>query len=287
MARKIVSWALIILGGIFLLLSVAGILAIWIYNTPLTSAATNQLTDIDAQLAQAQTTLASSEKELQRALRIVDATQAALEKLTQQSNSADNLLDTIQSTLDDRLLPELKTTRTRIDSARTTLQNLQSVLAGIKGFVPGVDLGIPDKLLSDLISSANSLGAEITNVEALGKQASLFVGDTSYLLGGDLTGTRDSLQSFLSSIQEYETKVAGWRGQVATLLEGAPRWIDQTSIALTIFLLWFGLSQFGLILHGQALRRGADPLWGVRRTKVEVQIDGVSRERTSKSLEQE
>jgi len=287
MARKIVSWALIILGGIFLLLSVAGIIAIWIYNTPLTSAATTQLTDIDSQLAQAQTTLASSEKELQRALRIVDATQSALEKLTQQSNSADNLLDTIQSTLDDRLLPELKTTRTRIDSARTTLQSLQSVLAGIRSFVPGVDLAIPDKLLSDLIASANSIGAEITNVEALGKQASLFVSDTSYLLGGDLTSTRDSLQSFLSSIQEYETKVTNWREQVAMLTEGTPRWIDQASIALTIFLIWFGLSQFGLILHGQALRRGVDPLWGIRRTKVNVKTDGVSSERINKSLEQE
>jgi hypothetical protein len=284
MARKIVSWVLIILGGIFLLLSVAGIIAIWIYNTPLTSAATTQLTDIDSQLAQAQTTLASSEKELQRALRIVDATQTALEKLTQQSNSADSLLDNIQSTLDDRLLPELKTTRTRIDSARTTLQSLQSVLAGIKGFVPGVDLGIPNKLLTDLIASANSLDAEITNMEALGKQASLFVGDTSYLLGGDLTSTRDSLQGFLTSIQDYETKVTSWRQQVATLTEGAPRWIDQASIALTIFLFWFGISQFGLVLHGQAMRRGVNPLWGIRRTKVEVKTDGVIRE---ESLERE
>ena len=287
MARKIVSWALIILGGIFLLLSVAGVLAIWIYKTPLTSQATGQLKDIDGELAQAQTTLASSEKELQRALRIVDATQTALEKLTQQSNSTDNFLDNIQSTLDDRLLPELKTTRSRIDSARLTLQNLQSVLAGIKGFVPGVDLGIPDKLLSDLIASANSLDAEINNMEILGKQASLFVGDTSYLLGGDLTSTRESLQNFLSSIQQYETKVTGWREQVATLTEGAPRWINQASIALTIFLLWFGISQFGLILHGQALRRGVNPFWGVRRTKVDVQTDGVSREATNKSLEQE
>lgn len=284
MARKIVSWALIVLGGIFLLLSIAGILAIWIYNKPLTQEATSQLKDIDGELAQAQITLGSSEKELQRALRFVDATQAALEKLKQQSSSADNLLDTIQSTLDDKLLPELKTTRTRIDSARLTLQNLQSVLAGIKGFVPGVDLSIPDKLLSDLIASANSLDAEITNVETLGKQASLFVSDSSYLLGGDLTSTRDSLQNFLSAIQEYETKVTNWRKQVATLTEGAPRWIDQASIGLTIFLLWFGLSQFGLILHGQSMRRGADPLWGIRRTKVNVQTDGVTRE---ESLEQE
>lgn len=285
MGRKIFSWTLIVLGGIFLLLSVAGIVAIWVYKGPLTREATSQLKEIDVELAQAQATLVSSEKELERALRIVDATQTALEKLTQQSNSADNLLDTIQSTLDDRLLPELKTTRNRIDSARLTLEQLQSVLAGIGGFIPGVDLSIPDKLLADLISSANSLNAEITNVEALATQASLFVSDTSYLLGGDLTETRKSLQTFLSSIQDYQTKVTGWREQVSSLNEGTPRWINQASIALTIFLLWFGLSQFGLILHGLSMRRGGDPLLVLRRTKVEVKRDGVIREESSESLD--
>jgi hypothetical protein len=90
------------------------------------------------------------------------------------------------------------------------------------------------------------------------------VSDTSYLLGGDLTETRDSLQSFLTAIQEYEQKVTGWREQVAQLSDGAPRWIDQASIGLTIFLAWFALSQFGMILHGLSLQYGDNPLWLLR-----------------------
>jgi hypothetical protein len=280
MARKIVSWTLLILGGIFLLLSVAGIIAIWVYNTPLTNEATRQLRNIDVQLVQAQTTLATSENELARALRIVDSAQTALDKLALQTNSAGNLLDTIQSTLDSKMLPELKTTRDRITSARGALQQLQSLLAGVEGFIPGVDLSAPDKILADLISSANSLDAEIANVETLGKQASLFVSDTSFLLGGDLTETRDTLQNFLTAIQDYEVKVTGWREQVATLIAGAPRWIDQASVALTIFLLWFGISQFGLILHGLNMRQGGDPLRVLRRTRVEVRTDGIIKEET-------
>lgn len=286
MARKIISWLLITLGGLFLVLSVAGIIAIWVYKTPLTHEVTGQLKGIDNQLAQAQTTLASSEKELERALRIVDSAQAALDKLKHQTNSAGNLLDTIQSTLDDKLLPELKTTRGRIVSARAALTQLQSLLAGIKSFVPGVDLSAPDKVLSDLVSSASSLDSEISNVETLANQASQFVSDTSYLLGGDLTETRDSLQSFVSAIQDYQTKVTHWREQVANLTEGAPRWINEASIALTFFLLWFGLSQFGLLLHGLSMQRGEDPLRALRRTKVEVKRDGVIREEAIESPEQ-
>src|SRR6266498_350772 len=286
MARKIISWLLIILGGLFLVLSVTGIIAIWVYNTPLTREVTGRLKGIDNELVQAQTTLASSEKELERALRIVDAAQTALDKLKQQTNSAGNLLDTIQSTLDDKLLPELKTTRGRIVSARAALTQLQSLLAGLKGFIPGVDLSAPDKILSDLVSSASSLDSEISNVETLANQASQFVSDTSYLLGGDLTETRDSLQNFVSAIRDYQTKVTGWREQVANLTEGAPRWINEASIALTIFLLWFGLSQFGLLLHGVSMRRGEDPLRVLRRTKVEVRTDGVIKEATTDSSKQ-
>lgn len=275
MAQKIFSWTLIILGGIFLLLSVAGIIAVWFYNEPLTREANGRLREIDLELGQAEATLISSEKELERALGIVDATQTTLEKLTQQTDSADILLDSIQSTLDDRLLPELKTTRSRIDSARATLENLQSVISGVSNFIPGVDLGVPDKLLTDLIASARSLDVEIANVEILANQASVFVGDTSYLLGGDLTETRKSLETFLSSIQGYQQKVARWREQVGDLITGTPKWIDRASITLTIFLLWFGLSQFGLILHGLSVRRGADPLLVLRRRKVDVRTDGV------------
>jgi hypothetical protein len=265
MARKFFSGILIVLSAIFLVLSIAGIGAIWFYNEPLTRQAAGQLKEIDIELAQAQATLQSSQKELERALRIVDDTQAALEKLTQQSNSSGSLLDNIQSTLDDKLLPELKTTRQRINSARTALESLQSVLGGVSGFVPSVDLSAPGKILTDLIASAKGLDSDISDVEKIAQQASTFVSDTSYLLGGDLTETRDSLQNFLSAIKAYEDKVTRWREQVTTLNDGMPRWIDQASIILTIFLVWFGLSQFGLLLHGLSIQRGGDPFVMLRR----------------------
>lgn len=274
MARKILAWMLIVLSGIFLFASIAGIVAVWVYNEPLTSDAITELKGVDVQLAEAQATLTNSEKELERALRIVDATQSALDKLMNQTNSADNLLDTIQNTLDDRLLPELKTTRDRINSARFTLQQLQTLLSGLQGVIPGVNLSAPDKILADLISSANSLDAEITSIEALGQQASLFVSDTSFLLGGDLTSTRDSLEMFLTAIQDYEIQVADWREQVTYLLDNTAKWIDQASIGLTVFFIWFGISQFGLLLHGLHLLRGGDPFLVLRQRKIEVHTDG-------------
>ena len=265
MIRRIFAAILILLSAILLVSSIVGIVAIWYYNEPLTREVTGQLKAVDGELGLAQATLKSSEEELERALRIVDSTQEALEKLTDQTESAESLFDRIQGTLDDRLLPELKTTRNRINEARTTLENLQAILAGVSSFIPGVDLNIPTTTLTDLIASAESIDTEIANMEVLATQASTFVADTGYLLGGDLTQTRESLQNFLSAIQDYEKKVARWREQGAHVLANAPKWIDQASIILTIFLVWFGFSQFSLLLYGVALQRGMDPLMAVRR----------------------
>lgn len=264
MVRRIFAGILILLSAVLLVLSIVGIGAIWYYNEPLTREVTGQLKAVDGELGLAQATLQSSEKELERALRIVDSTQEALEKLTDQTESADSLFDRIQGTLDDRLLPELKTTRNRINEARTTLENLQTILASVSSFIPGVDLNIPTTTLTDLIASAESIDTEIANMEVLATQASTFVADTGYLLGGDLTQTRESLQNFLSAIQDYEKKVGRWREQGADVLANTPKWIDQASIILTVFLVWFGLSQFSLLLHGIAMQRGANPLLAVR-----------------------
>ncbi len=278
MARKFFSWLLIILSGLFLLLSVAGIVAIWVYRQPLTDQAMTQLKSVDSQLAQAQTTLDSSQKELERALRIVDNAQAALDKIKKQTNSAGNLMETIQGTLNNKLLPDLKATHGRILSARNTLTQFQSFLAGIKNFVPGLDLSAPDKTLSDLVASANALDSDIANAETLATQASQFLGDTAYLFNGDLTETRDSLQNFISSIAIYQAKIAGWRKETAALTAGAPGWINEAAIGLTVFLFWFGISQIGLLLHGLSLLRGENPFRVLRRTKIDVRTDGITRE---------
>ena len=271
MVRKIFSGIFIVLGAVFFTLSIVGIGAAWYYNEPLTREAVSRLTDINTELSQAQVGLQSSQMELERALRIVDATEEALEKLSDQSSGAKGLLGNIQSSLDDRLLPELKTTRQRLVAARDTLETLRNTLEGFSSLF-SLDLNMPDKVLTDLIDSANSLDTEIANMEGIARQASTFVNDSSFLLGGDMTQTRKSLEDFLVATQEYEKKVTDWRKQVADLIEKTPKWIDQASIILTIFLLWFGVSQFGLVLHGLAMQRGDNPLAVLRRRQVSVMV---------------
>ncbi|MFN3491436.1 MAG: hypothetical protein ACK40V_04360 [Anaerolineales bacterium] len=260
MARKILTYTLIGLSALFLILSLVGIILAWAYNTPLTEKATTQLTDIDSQLSQIQTDLRSAKDEVERALRIIQSAEEALASLTQQSKSAKQVLEEVDETLNEQLIPNLETTRIQISQVRQVLENLRASIEQLNA-LPFVNLQTPaDELLANIISGVDSLDSEIENVQILAEQASVFISDTSYLLGGDFESTKQNLQNLLQALQGYDTQLSGWRGQVKTLIESTPRWIDNASISLTFFLLWFALSQFGLLLHGLSLKLGEDPL---------------------------
>jgi hypothetical protein len=265
MARKIFSGSLIGISSILLILSVIGIISAWVYNAPLKREATARLNEIDTELAQTQTALRDAKTELERTLRIVETSEKTLSALKDELAQAKTLFGVVNGTLDEKVLPGLKSTRAQVEQVKGTLQDLRDKLRQINS-IPFVNLNLPgDQLLADWIKVADSIDTQITGVEDLVKQASTFVSDASYLMGGDLTETKTNLQNFLIVVNEYDQKVTGWRAQVATLTSSLPGWIDRASIILTVFLLWFGFSQFGLVLHGLNLWKGGNPLAVLRK----------------------
>jgi hypothetical protein len=188
---------------------------------------------------------------------MVDSTEQALNKFTQ--NDPEAFFENVQTTLDDGLIPELETAKDRLIAARDTLEKLRVTLFGLN-VLPFIQINIPDQTLTDLIESADSLQTQIEDVGGLAEEASVLLADASNLLGGDLTETRASLQSFLIAVTEYQTKVTEWRTQIADLTDSLPTWIDRASVGLTIFLLWFALSQFSLFLQGRMILRGEYPV---------------------------
>jgi hypothetical protein len=267
MGRKIWSGTLMTLSAVFLVLSLIGISAAWVYNTPLTTETTRRLQEINSELTQAQSALTNAQGELERALRIVEAAETALAALSKQTAQAQDILGGVKGTIDDKLLPGLKTSREKVDQVKGMVESLRGTLDTINN-LPLVDLNLPgDEMLTNIIAAADSLDAEIANVEDIASQASTFVGDTSYLMGGDLSETKTSLTNLLTVIREYNGKVTGWQEQIAVWEQSLPGWIDKACISLTAFLLWFAFSQAGLFLIGLTAWKGGDPFAVLHKTR--------------------
>ncbi|MBN8655768.1 MAG: hypothetical protein J0M11_08530 [Anaerolineae bacterium] len=260
MKRKIAAGILIGLGSLIFLASLVGMVLAWVYNEPLTLEATTRLEEVETQLSQIQIDLRKAKSEVERALRIIQSAEDALLSLTQQTADAKEVLEQVNQTLDDELIPGLDSTRTRISEVRTVLEDLRGSLEQLNS-LPFIELNVPgDELLSNLISEVDSLDSEIANVQDLAQRASVFISDTSYLLGGDFQSTKKNLQDLLEVLEGYDGKLTGWLDQVAMLKESAPGWIDNASISLTVVLFWFAFSQLGLILHGLSIWHGENPL---------------------------
>jgi len=260
MARKILGGTLIILSLSLLILSLIGVGGIWYYKKPLTAGSVVKLTEFERQLGQAQTALQNAQGELVRALRFVDSAEKALESLSEQTTMAKEFLDTVTGVLDKTIKPSLATSREKIDEAQKTMDDLRAAVQALNQ-IPFVNIQVPDQgILSSFTEVMDSFESEIARIEEIADQASTFLGDTSYLMGGDLQETRGNIKELQTVVDEYEAKIGDWREQVAEVIDSLPRWINRVSITLTIFLLWFSFSQFGLVLHGLNIYRGGNPL---------------------------
>lgn len=265
MLRKILTGIWLVLCGSLFVLSFIGIGTIWKYKAPLTTAVTARLTEIDAELGMAQTALQNAQGELKRALRFVDTAEETLANFSEQTAVARDFLNTVTEMLDETIKPSLATSKEKIDEAQQTMDDLRASIEALNR-IPFVDLAVPDDgILSSFTEIIDSLEGEITRVEQIADQASTFMEDNSSLLGGDLNETRTNIQELQTVVTEYGGRIDTWRGQLARLKTKSPDWIQRTAIALTIFLLWFALSQFGLFLHGLAVWRGEQPLAVLRR----------------------
>ena len=234
MTRKILIGALIVLSSTFLILSILGIALAWIYNEPVTRESTSRVQEVDSQLTQIQTDLRNAKAEVERALRIIQSAEDALASLTQQTTDAKTLLEDVNATLDDKLIPGLEATRTNITEVRNTLEDLRATLKQINE-LPFVNLSIPgDELLLSIIDQVDALDGEIVNVQDLAQRASTFINDTSYLLGGDFNETKQKLEDLVLVLAEYDQKVTDWRGQIADVLESLNSFLIRIYIAVTI-----------------------------------------------------
>jgi hypothetical protein len=259
MARKILSGIWLALCGALFVLSLIGIVTVWRYKKPLTDAVAARLDELDTELARAQTALQNAQVELERALRFVDSAEDALESFSEQAAVAREFLDTVTEVMDETIKPSLTTSRNKIDEAQQTMDDLRASIQALNR-IPFVNLTVPDdELLSSFVEIIDLLEGEVVRVDEIADQASTFMNDTSYLMGGDLSETRENIQDMQAVIDDYEGRVGIWRGQVASLEGRSPGWIHRTAIWLTVFLAWFALSQFGLILHGLEAYRGENP----------------------------
>ena len=159
---RITGLVLVILSCIFFVLSVGGLIGIWVYNTPLTEEALSTIETTSTDLAGAAQAIESSKAELISAGAQLDLLQAILETLGVNAAEDLNRLADIVNRVEDTLSPVLDSVSSGINTLRESLLTIKDTLETLNE-LPLVNIQIPG--IEAIEEGANQLGSLQTQIE--------------------------------------------------------------------------------------------------------------------------
>jgi len=255
-----VALAFLILSVVFFVAGFAGLIAIWAGNQPLTEELLAQIETIDSDLEQAEITFTETRLELEATQQQIDLIQSVIAAVGIDSQENVEILTDIVQSFDDRLTPLIDTVSGGVGKLSEAFLALKNIVEKLNA-LPLVSIEIPgaDKL-AELSASLEEQQTSVIQLKEKVQQLSQLTGDTLNTLTTGYADFEVTINNLMALVTEYESKVVAYREQLAFLETNIPGWIDQASLVLTIFLVWFLVSQCGLFVLAWSVYTGQDLL---------------------------
>jgi methyl-accepting chemotaxis protein len=256
--KPILGLVLLVLSVIFFLVSLGGLVGIWVYNQPLTERVLTLIETTSQDLDGAALAIELSRTELISAQAQLDLLQAILETLGINAEEDLNRLADIVGRVEDTLSPVLDRVSGGIGTLRESLLTIKETLERINE-LPLINIEVPG--IEEIEQGADQLGNLQNQIEEGGgkiEQLSQTTQDTVDSLSTGFARLETSINSLLETLDEYAEKIESTQDQLAYLEENLPKWIDWISAALTVILVWLGISQVGLFILGWGFYKGKD-----------------------------
>ena len=270
--KPIIGLALLVLSVIFFVVSLSGMICIWVYNQPLTERALTLIETTSQDLEGAAAAIELSKAELISAGAQLDLLQAIMETLGINAEEDLNRLADIVNRVEDTLSPVLDSVAGGINTLREALLTIKDTLERINE-LPLVNIEIPG--IEEIEQGAGQLGNLQSQIEEGGgkiEQLSQTTQDTVDSLTTGFAKLETSITSLLETLDEYAEKIESTQEQLTYLEENLPKWIDYSAALLTVILVWLGISQVGLFILGWSYYKGQDPI-SPANEEIEVTAD--------------
>ena len=238
MWKKIGAFFLLLVAGFGLLLCLAGVIGVWVFNTPVTDTVTSTLSAANGYVELAGTTTGLASDQVQTIRQQMDSLQSQVVDASAREK------------IQREIVPVVVRLRNTFVTLRTAAVTLNRSLESANR-IPGVDLPTftdelqaADQVLDQVNSELTATAAELSNGSVDGSKVAAAYASTSDKLA--------SLQAMLDRWTGQVTRV----GQALVAAEAAaPRLIDWTSLVLSVLFLLFGAGQVCLIARAIRLFR--------------------------------
>lgn len=227
-AKRIFGVVGIVFGALGILLAIIAIVAVWAVNKPVTDGVHDLLNTADAALVTVDDVLVRADSGLQEARGFVSDVAEAIPG-TELAGRIDNLLGLVEAAA------------TAADSANTVV--------GLSNKVSNLwrddDPNAPETTIEKLSTTLDELATRLAEIDQKAKdlQERDVIGEIATQIDGEIAGVQDGLNEVSSSVGEAQATVAD-------LHVAIPRWINISSVILTILFIWMGVAQFALAAYG-------------------------------------
>jgi Mg2+ and Co2+ transporter CorA len=248
--KSIVGVLIIIISIVFLVVSVAGIVGIWVYAdeyarntidavfTPVQTAVTG--------LKEGTTSVNSALDDATAALEEIDAN---LEETEEGSSTTLQTIGNILTVVTDKLEPDTSEISSKVEDVRQKGETVAEVIDTLNA-LPFISLPEPGTgKLAGVLERVGDLKTQVAEMkEARTQQAKTdlvmtVLANNSAEIGSLLEDVQEIVTGLDSRLSEIETRLATLRSDIwnATHL---------SFVVLSVILLWLGISQVGMLLHG-------------------------------------
>jgi methyl-accepting chemotaxis protein len=258
--KRAISLTILVLSILFFIIGLVSIITVWAGNQPLTERLLTRIDMIDSDLQEAETALTAARLELEATQQQIDLIQSVIAAVGIDSQENVRILTDIVQSFDATLSPLIDTVSNGVGKLSEAFLALKNIVDKLNA-LPLVSIDIPgaDKL-EELSKSVQEQQAAVIQLKEKVQQVSQLTEDTLNTLTSGYSELETTINNLLATEKQFEGKVVDYRTQLANLATNLPGWIDQASIVLTIFLLWFIFSQVGLFVLAWSLYSGQDLL---------------------------
>jgi len=258
MFRKIIGISLIIAAIIGLILSIGGIIGIWVAKEPLTTGLANSLDMLQTTLQATSSGLQVAEDALTKAIIDVTTMEDTIQTASKTVEDTVPLIDSFSVLIADKLPSAISAVQSALSSAQTSAEALEGTLKIITAFplLPmepyNPDVPLPDALgdvvinldpiPQSLIDMDKSLTTSQGNLTSISAQVGTIAKNV-----GELRTTLEGTKKVLS---QYQTVLTTLEGQISVAQDNLGKFLNIGAWVVTIFLVWLGLAQIGLLTQG-------------------------------------
>jgi peptidoglycan hydrolase CwlO-like protein len=243
MLRKILAVLLILCASVGLLLCVAGLLGVWVANTPLTDAITTTTAAGHEYLTTADETVTTIHEQVQRFQSEVDSLQASVPEMTAETRAA--VTARINATVQPWLGEPVANLRTTLTTLAAGATSLNSALESANR-IPGVNLPTFTEELATAEQRLDEIRANVATLQAAAADLSI---DGSRLEAA-LAAVAERLVAIDDLLVRLQSQVVAIDQALVAFGAAAPGWIDWGSVVLSLLAILFGAGQVSLIQRG-------------------------------------